>query len=284
MPFGIFVGINNHGKTILFGCALLRNETTSAFQWLMKVDLAIEDIEQTQSHDTMLEKYIGSSLRTLSPIEEQAHSVLTPYAFKIFQEEFGRATQYSVLQENGIEFVLQYYEEKTSQKHLVLWDGEMTSCSCKNFEFWGILCRHTLSVFIHKDCYQIPSLYLPPRWCRETSLGGKELIVLSDENLVDKENMVDANANDAIDGDCFVHCPPLSKTKGRPKQKRMKGGKELGKQKRTCGFCKHVGHNISTCLEKEKEKENSTSSNGAKKMKNCTSIDMGLNPIFYLKC
>ena len=68
----------------------------------------------------MLEKYRGSFSRTLSPIEEQAHSVLTPYAFKIFQEEFGRATQYSMLQENGIEFVLQYYEEKTSQKHLVL--------------------------------------------------------------------------------------------------------------------------------------------------------------------
>ena len=76
-------------------------------------------------------------------------------------------------------------------------------------------------------------MYLPPCGCRETSLGGKELIVLSDENLVDKENMVDANANDAIDGDCFVCCPPLSKKKGRPKQKRMKVGKELGKQKRT---------------------------------------------------
>ena len=37
MPFSIFVGINNHGKTILFGCALLRNKTTCAFQWLMKV-------------------------------------------------------------------------------------------------------------------------------------------------------------------------------------------------------------------------------------------------------
>ena len=121
----------------------------------------------------MLEKYRGSSLRTLSPIEEQAHSVLTPYAFKNFQEEFGRATQYLMLQENSIEFVLQYYEETTSQKHLVLWDGEMTSCSCKNFEFWGIICCHTLSVFIHKDCYRIPSLYLPPRWCRKTSLGGK---------------------------------------------------------------------------------------------------------------
>ena len=68
----------------------------------------------------MLEKYRGSFSRTLSPIEEQAHNVLTPYTFKIFQEDFGRATQYSVFQENGIEFVLQYYEEKTSQKHLVL--------------------------------------------------------------------------------------------------------------------------------------------------------------------
>ena len=106
--------------------------------------------------------------------------------------------------------------------------------------------------------------------------------MLNDENLVDKKDLVDANANDAINGDCFVHCPPLSKTKGHPKQKGMKGGKELGKQKRTCGFCKHVGHNISTCP--EKEKENSISSNGAKKRKNCTSIDMRLNLVFYLKC
>ena len=37
MPCGIFVGVNNHGKTILFGCALLHNKTTSAFKWLMKV-------------------------------------------------------------------------------------------------------------------------------------------------------------------------------------------------------------------------------------------------------
>jgi hypothetical protein len=28
MSFGIFVGMNNHGNTLLFGCALLRNETT----------------------------------------------------------------------------------------------------------------------------------------------------------------------------------------------------------------------------------------------------------------
>lgn len=37
MPFGIFIGVDNHGRPILFGCALLQNETISTFQWLMKV-------------------------------------------------------------------------------------------------------------------------------------------------------------------------------------------------------------------------------------------------------
>ena len=37
MPFGIDVGVNNYEKSILFDCALLRNETISAFRWLMKV-------------------------------------------------------------------------------------------------------------------------------------------------------------------------------------------------------------------------------------------------------
>ena len=68
--------------------------------------------------------------------------------------------------------------------------------------------------------------------------------MLNDENLVEKEGMVDANVNDTIDGNCFVCCPPPLKMTGSPKKKIiiiiiiMKGEKELGKQKRTCGFCK----------------------------------------------
>lgn len=38
MPFGVFVGVNNHRKTILFGCVLLCNKTTSTSWWLMKVN------------------------------------------------------------------------------------------------------------------------------------------------------------------------------------------------------------------------------------------------------
>ena len=46
--------------------------------------------------------------------------------------------------------------------------------------------------------------------------------MLDDENLVGKENVVDANVNGVIDGDCFINFPLLSNKKGFPKQKRMK--------------------------------------------------------------
>ncbi|GJW27570.1 protein FAR1-related sequence 11 [Tanacetum coccineum] len=48
------------------------------------VDLAIEDVEQKQMHDTMLVKYRGSCLRSLSPLEEQGRQLFTPFAFKKF--------------------------------------------------------------------------------------------------------------------------------------------------------------------------------------------------------
>ena len=92
--------------------------------------------------------------------------------------------------------------------------------------------------------------------------------------------MVDANVNGVIEGDCFINFPPLSNTKGCQKQKRMKDGRELGKQKKTCGLCKHVGHNISMCP----EKDTCTPQMVQKKRKTCTSSEMGLNPIFCLKC
>ncbi|KAK9666154.1 hypothetical protein RND81_14G164700 [Saponaria officinalis] len=41
MPCAIFVSVGNHGKTILLGCALLRNETTHTFKWLMKTFVTI---------------------------------------------------------------------------------------------------------------------------------------------------------------------------------------------------------------------------------------------------
>ncbi|KAJ8441478.1 hypothetical protein Cgig2_008739 [Carnegiea gigantea] len=56
------------------------------------VDLVIEEIGQTQLCHTMSDTYRGSSLRTLSPLEDQAYKVLTKFSFKKFQEELGRTS------------------------------------------------------------------------------------------------------------------------------------------------------------------------------------------------
>ncbi|KAG4925261.1 hypothetical protein JHK87_050801 [Glycine soja] len=265
MPFGIFVGMNSHGKTVLFGCALLRNETISAFRWLMKVDVAIDDIKQKEDHDIMLEKCKRINLKLMSPLQEQAHGVLTRFAFQKFQEEFERSTQYSIHHENGNEFVLRYYKDANSRKHMVFWDGKIATCSCKYFEFWGILCRHILSIFLHKDCHEILSNYLPSRWRLQTS---------HDDDEVDPQQ-VNVVFEEQVD---VVHCPPPSKTKGRPKRRRLKGGKELSHNMNTCGLCKDVGHNIVTCPLKENTQ---FSGHTNKKKKICK--DANLNPILLPK-
>ena len=48
------------------------------------------------------------------------------------------------------------------------------------------------------------------------------MLVLDDESLVGKDKMVDANVNGAIDGDFFINCPPLSKTKAIQRKNKWK--------------------------------------------------------------
>lgn len=36
MPFGLFVGVNNHFQSIIFGGVLMRDETLESFRWVFK--------------------------------------------------------------------------------------------------------------------------------------------------------------------------------------------------------------------------------------------------------
>ncbi|KAM7489571.1 hypothetical protein LguiB_027055 [Lonicera macranthoides] len=166
---------------------------TNLGEFVKQVDIAIEDIEQVQLHDTMLETYRGSSLRTMSSLEEQAHDVLTPYCFKKFQEQFGKATLFSLIHEDGYMFVLKYYEDTCyNKRHNVFWDGEMAICSCKYFEFWGILCWHILSVFLRKDCYKIPSHYLQSRWCHQALQIDQDRFQVLEEEQIRSQSVCDS--------------------------------------------------------------------------------------------
>ncbi|ONK56997.1 uncharacterized protein A4U43_C10F15480 [Asparagus officinalis] len=110
------------------------------------------------------------SLKSGSPIESHAASILTPYAFCKLQEELVLAPQFASfpIEDNCL---LVRHHTQVDGGCQVIWkpNEEVISCSCRQFEFSGTLCRHALRVLSASNCFQIPEKYLPSRW-RSVSL------------------------------------------------------------------------------------------------------------------
>ena len=49
LPFGIFVGVNNHYQSIVFGGVLLRHERTEDFEWAFSNFIEIMGGKQPQT-------------------------------------------------------------------------------------------------------------------------------------------------------------------------------------------------------------------------------------------
>ena len=116
------------------------------------------------------------------------------------------------------------------------------------------------------------------RWRREV-VQVTEMLSLSEENLTAEDLTAYAHTSNNVG---FVHCPPQSKTKGRPKQLRRKSLKKLVKQVKTCSFCKRTGHNITTCPDKKNFQKNANIFSNKKQKKNASRNEE--NPIFSTKC
>lgn len=117
------------------------------------------------------------------------------------------------------------------------------------FNFRGILCWHVLTIFLHKDCFQIPVRYLPLHWCHDKLHRLLTAIsMFSKGRSTYKGPSIDNVGYEVVD---FIRNPPSSTTKGCPRTKRSKGRKELAKKAGSCTCCKRSGHNVTTCPDKE---------------------------------
>lgn len=110
------------------------------------------------------------SLKTGSPIESHAATVLTPYAFCKLQDELVLAPQYAYIIVGENYFIVRHHTEMDGG-YKVVWvpHDDFITCSCHQFEFLGILCRHVLRVLSANNCFHIPDQYLPVRWRDVTS-------------------------------------------------------------------------------------------------------------------
>jgi len=99
---------------------------------------------------------------------------LTEFARKKFAEEVIQTSQYGCEHENTQDTTLVYKVWRFASPakfKMVIWDAhdDTYKCTCKMFEFAGILCRHIIRVCQQNNVAQINPIYFIPRWRKDLS-------------------------------------------------------------------------------------------------------------------
>lgn len=142
----------------------------------LEVFLTQFDLRMASRYEDEAKADIDTSLnmattKTASLIEKQAANTYTKAVFCKFQEEFTESLGY-IIQKTDDGCISRYSimkDEDSSDTFCVTYDAsnKMANCSCKYFEFSGILCRHILGVFLIVDPRILPPDYFLKRWTRK---------------------------------------------------------------------------------------------------------------------
>ncbi|KAK1552145.1 hypothetical protein Q3G72_011087 [Acer saccharum] len=202
MIFAPFIGVNNHGQTIILACSLL-SDNSDSFVWLLEQfkknmpsglpkmiitdqDLAMTNAisqalldtfhraiarqrceELTADHVDINEKPV---LKMPNLIEKQMAETYTHKILFTFQQELWNIFFYDIelVRENGDHFVytVKRQDENSCRIREIVFKKELdfTSCSCKKFESEGIPCRHIFAYLNHMHVRSLPNQYIMKRW------------------------------------------------------------------------------------------------------------------------
>nr|XP_010914936.1 protein FAR1-RELATED SEQUENCE 5 [Elaeis guineensis]XP_010914937.1 protein FAR1-RELATED SEQUENCE 5 [Elaeis guineensis]XP_019704364.1 protein FAR1-RELATED SEQUENCE 5 [Elaeis guineensis]XP_029118924.1 protein FAR1-RELATED SEQUENCE 5 [Elaeis guineensis] len=159
------------------------NTKTSLKVFLTQFELAMasryEDEAQAGA-DTLCTKPV---LKTASPIEKQAATIYTRAVFNKFQQEFVESLGYNVykIKDGTVSKFSVARDEDSLETFLVTYNSakKTATCTCKNFEFSGILCQHILGVFLMVDLRMLPEEYFLKRWTRHA----KSCVILDEHSV-----------------------------------------------------------------------------------------------------
>ncbi|KAK9029347.1 hypothetical protein V6N11_026466 [Hibiscus sabdariffa] len=140
------------------------------------VAVAVDFKDPAAEQQTMQQNLQNICLKTGAPMESHAASILTPFAFSKLQEQLVLAAHYASFQMDDGFLVRHHTKLEGGQKVYWVPQEGIISCSCHQFEFSGILCRHALRVLSTGNCFQIPDRYLPLRWRRISTSSPAKLL------------------------------------------------------------------------------------------------------------
>ncbi|XP_060667884.1 protein FAR1-RELATED SEQUENCE 5-like [Ziziphus jujuba] len=140
-------------------------------------------IEDHRYEELKADFKVTQSTPSLSfPVEilKDAASIYTPTVFKVFQDELCKAYDCAMQIFDHIGIVTEYKltNHKKQFQHNVRYDfsDNTVICSCRKFEFTGILCSHALKVISSKDTKKILIQYILKRWTKSAKLGNSEFV------------------------------------------------------------------------------------------------------------
>ncbi|OAY73941.1 Protein FAR1-RELATED SEQUENCE 5, partial [Ananas comosus] len=127
-----------------------------------------EDMEDFMTNDG------EPSLWSDDPIEKNARSIYTRTIFSEFKVQLRATTGYKLveLEKDKLYKISSISQPSTSKQRMctytvtVVRSDNIVSCTCKSFEFYGLLCAHALKVMHHIEVYSIPSRYILKRWTK----------------------------------------------------------------------------------------------------------------------
>ncbi|KAA0032857.1 protein FAR1-RELATED SEQUENCE 11 isoform X3 [Cucumis melo var. makuwa] len=136
-------------------------------------------------------------LKIGAPMESHAATILTPFAFSKLQEQLVLAAHYSSFQMDDGFLVRHHTKADGGRKFYWVPREGIISCSCHQFEFSGILCRHAIRVLSTGNCFQIPDSYLPIRW-RRISMPSAKLLPSTTNDHVERIQLLQSMVTNLV--------------------------------------------------------------------------------------
>ncbi|KAL6641720.1 hypothetical protein ACP70R_019901 [Stipagrostis hirtigluma subsp. patula] len=162
------------------------NTKTTLEVFLNQFDLSMASRYEDEAKADMDAYLNKATTKTASLIEKQAASTYTKAVFTKFQEEFTESLGY-IIQKTKDGCMSKYSitkDEDPSDTFYVTYNAsnKMANCSCKYFQFSGILCRHILGVYIIVDPRTLPPDYFLKRWTRKARDDDEDLLQDNNNN------------------------------------------------------------------------------------------------------
>ncbi|KAH9698472.1 protein FAR1-RELATED SEQUENCE 5 [Citrus sinensis] len=200
-PFVVLLGINHHRRSIVFGFALLSDETEHTYTWLLQTFLLAMEGKQpktviTDELNAYLNHYVNIKLRLIAFLKQmdrlidrqrevegkddydskEARPVLITHmkpfeaaAAEAYTRAMFRLVRDQILQE-GMLIAVEKVSEDECRVHIQgTWDT--VSCTCLMMETVGIPCSHLFAVMKVENLEAIPRCMILPRWKKEAKVG-----------------------------------------------------------------------------------------------------------------